>query len=74
MKTRSVYLLVLFFVLIPSFQPAEGAAPLHKIIMTSGSASERDGAVYVAPLGLGFRREPGRDCRRGRPGVCCRIY
>src|SRR5688572_31593555 len=60
MKTRSVYLLVLFFVLIPSFQPAEGAAPLHKIIMTSGSASERDGAVYVAQ-DQGLFRKHGVD-------------
>jgi ABC-type nitrate/sulfonate/bicarbonate transport system substrate-binding protein len=60
MKIRSAYLLVLFFVLIPSFQSAEGAAPFHKIIMTSGSASERDGAVYVAQ-DQGFFRKHGVD-------------
>ncbi|HUD00626.1 MAG TPA: ABC transporter substrate-binding protein [Candidatus Polarisedimenticolaceae bacterium] len=60
MKTQSVYLLVLFFVLVISSQPAESAAPLHKIIMTSGSASERDGAVYVAQ-DQGFFRKHGVD-------------
>ena len=30
------------------YQPACAAAPLTKVIMTTGSVSEREGAVYVA--------------------------
>ena len=41
-------------------QQAEGAASLTKVIMTSGSASERDGVVYVAQ-DLGFFRKYGLD-------------
>jgi ABC-type nitrate/sulfonate/bicarbonate transport system substrate-binding protein len=49
MKIRWSHWLVLFFsLLIFHNQPLEGAAPVTKVIMTSGSASERDGAVYVA--------------------------
>ena len=31
-----------------SCQPARAAVPLTKVIMTTGSVSEREGAVYVA--------------------------
>jgi ABC-type nitrate/sulfonate/bicarbonate transport system substrate-binding protein len=59
MKNRSAYLFVLFCAfLVPSNEPAEGAAPLAKVIMTSGSASERDGAIYVAQ-DQGFFRKHG---------------
>ncbi len=40
--------------------PARGAAPLNKIVMTSGSASERDGVIYVAQ-DLGLFRKYGLD-------------
>jgi NitT/TauT family transport system substrate-binding protein len=41
-------------------QQADGAASLTKVIMTSGSASERDGVVYVAQ-DHGFFRKYGLD-------------
>jgi ABC-type nitrate/sulfonate/bicarbonate transport system substrate-binding protein len=60
MKIRWSRWLVLFLFLIVNSQPLEGAAPLTKVIMTSGSASERDGAVYVAQ-DQGFFRKYGVD-------------
>jgi ABC-type nitrate/sulfonate/bicarbonate transport system substrate-binding protein len=42
------WLVLLFFFLTISNQPSEAATSLTKVIMTSGSASERDGVVYVA--------------------------
>ena len=49
MFMRSIYWLVFFFlILVIAVRPGHAAAPLAKVIMTSGSASERDGAVYVA--------------------------
>jgi ABC-type nitrate/sulfonate/bicarbonate transport system substrate-binding protein len=61
MKIRWSRWLVLFlFFLIVNNQPLEGAAPVTKVIMTSGSASERDGAVYVAQ-DQGFFRKYGVD-------------
>src|SRR5918999_1144943 len=61
MKTRSAYSLVLLFVLTVIYkQPVEAAASVSKVTMTSGSASERDGAVYVAQ-DQGFFRKHGVD-------------
>lgn len=61
MKIRWTHWLVLFFSLVmTSNQPAEAATLLTKVIMTSGSASERDGAVYVAQ-DQGFFRKYGLD-------------
>jgi ABC-type nitrate/sulfonate/bicarbonate transport system substrate-binding protein len=61
MKMRWSHWVVLFFSLSILYnQPLEGAAPLTKVIMTSGSASERDGAVYVAQ-DQGFFRKYGLD-------------
>jgi len=61
MKMRWSHWVVLFFSLSILYnQPLEGAAPLTKVIMTSGSASERDGAVYVAQ-DQGFFRKYGVD-------------
>ena len=61
MKIRwSRWLVLFFFLLIVNKQPLEGAAPVTKVIMTSGSASERDGAVYVAQ-DQGFFRKYGVD-------------
>jgi len=56
---------ILWFVLCFSFliiakRSGEAAAPPAKVIMTSGSASERDGAVYVAQ-DQGFFRKYGLD-------------
>ena len=58
----SVTVPVFFFSLfIASYQKVQAvAAPLTKVIMTSGSASERDGAVYVAQ-DQGFFRKYGLD-------------
>jgi len=57
MKIRSRYWLVLLFsFLIINNRPGEAAAPPTKVIMTSGSASERDGAVYVAQDQSFFRK------------------
>src|SRR5207237_8365878 len=42
--------------LIINNRPGEAAAPPTKVIMTSGSASERDGAVYVAQDQSFFRK------------------
>src|SRR5262245_66426507 len=42
------------------YQPARAAAPLAKVIMTTGSVSEREGAVYVAQE-HGFFRKHGVD-------------
>ena len=61
MKIRSTHWLVLFFFfLMTSSRPGEAATPLTKVIMTSGSASERDGVVYVAQ-DQGFFRKYGLD-------------
>ena len=43
-----------------SYQPALAAAPLTKVVMTTGSVSEREGAVYVAHE-RGFFRKYGVD-------------
>ena len=61
MKIRwSHWIVLLFSLSILYNQPLQGAAPLTKVIMTSGSASERDGAVYVAQ-DQGFFRKYGLD-------------
>jgi ABC-type nitrate/sulfonate/bicarbonate transport system substrate-binding protein len=61
MKIRSTHWLVLFFSLVmTSNQPGEAATSLTKVIMTSGSASERDGVVYVAQ-DQGFFKKYGLD-------------
>jgi len=76
MKIRSTHWLVLFFsLLMTSNQPGEAATSLTKVIMTSGSASERDGAVYVAQ-DQGFFRKYGLDLsfvqvRNGPRGYVC---
>jgi NitT/TauT family transport system substrate-binding protein len=54
-------LVVMFFLsFLVCDQQADGAASLTKVIMTSGSASERDGVVYVAQ-DHGFFRKYGLD-------------
>src|ERR1041384_2240986 len=44
---RNIYA-VLFSLLVVTAGAGHAASPLTKVIMTSGSASERDGVVYVA--------------------------
>ena len=51
-----------FFLLAFNQQPAEAAAPLTKILMTTGAFSEREGAVFVAQ-DQGFFRKYGLDVR-----------
>src|SRR5215467_11947694 len=60
MKIRSTHTFVLFCVWLLSSQPGEAATPLTKVMMTSGSASERDGVVYVAQ-DQGFFKKYGLD-------------
>jgi ABC-type nitrate/sulfonate/bicarbonate transport system substrate-binding protein len=61
MIIRSIYWFALFLLIIfIANRPGEAAAPLAKVIMTSGSASERDGAVYIAQ-DQGLFRKYGLD-------------
>ena len=61
MKVQSTDWLILFFsFFISSYQPAQAAAPLTKVVMTTGSLSEREGVLYVAQ-DLGFFRKYGVD-------------
>jgi ABC-type nitrate/sulfonate/bicarbonate transport system substrate-binding protein len=61
MIIRSIYWFALFLLIIfIANRPGEAAAPLTKVIMTSGSASERDGAIYVAQ-DQGLFRKYGLD-------------
>jgi hypothetical protein len=49
MKVRSPDSLILFFsLLLFAQQPAHAAAPLTKVVMTTGAYSEREAAVFVA--------------------------
>jgi len=61
MKLRLIALFIsvfsLFFLRV---QSAHSAAPLAKVIMTTGSVSEREGAIYVAQE-HGFFRKYGVD-------------
>jgi NitT/TauT family transport system substrate-binding protein len=56
----SLTVVMFFLFFLVCHQQADGAASLTKVIMTSGSASERDGVVYVAQ-DLGFFRKYGLD-------------
>jgi ABC-type nitrate/sulfonate/bicarbonate transport system substrate-binding protein len=60
MKMRSMQAFLLFIAFLANHLQAHAAAPVTKVIMTSGSASERDGAVYVAQ-DQGFFRKHGVD-------------
>ena len=60
-RIPSTHTLILFCSLFAfSYQPAQAAAPLTKVVMTTGSFSEREGAVYVAQ-DQGFFRKYGLD-------------
>ncbi len=51
---------LIFALFLAGYAPVHGAAPLTKIIMTTGSVSEREGVVYVAQE-QGFFRKYGID-------------
>src|SRR5438132_8135881 len=59
MKIPLTVLVLFFSLFIISYQEVQAAvSPLTKVVMTSGSASERDGVVYVAQ-DQGFFRKYG---------------
>jgi ABC-type nitrate/sulfonate/bicarbonate transport system substrate-binding protein len=61
MRLRSIVLLVLpLFFLFIGVQPLQAASAPSKVIMTTGSVSEREGAIYVAQE-HGFFRKYGVD-------------
>ena len=61
MKIRLSHSFLLFFSFFTfSYRPVQAAAPLTKVVMTTGSYSEREGAVYVAQ-DQGFFRKYGLD-------------
>jgi NitT/TauT family transport system substrate-binding protein len=61
MRCSVVHSLVLWIpVFIFAYQPAHAAAPLTKVVMTTGSLSEREGALYVAQ-DQGLFRKYGLD-------------
>ena len=61
MNSPSTVALMLFCAVFSfSYPPARAAVPLAKVIMTTGSVSEREGAVYVAQE-HGFFRKYGVD-------------
>jgi NitT/TauT family transport system substrate-binding protein len=61
MKFPSTEALILFlFLFIFSFSTARAAAPLTKVVLTTGSLSEREGVLYVAE-DQGFFRKYGLD-------------
>ena len=61
MKTKSTALLILILAfLVAGAGLVRAAAPLAKVVMTSGSVSEREGAIYVAQE-HGFFRKYGID-------------
>jgi NitT/TauT family transport system substrate-binding protein len=63
METKFGRSLTLFFLLLAfSRQPSEAAAPLTKVLMTTGAFSEREGAVFVAQ-DQGFFRKYGLDVK-----------
>ena len=53
-------LLILFALLVADAVPVHAAAPLTKVLLTTGSSSEREGALYVAQ-DLGYFRKYGLD-------------
>src|SRR5438093_13746704 len=55
MKLRSVVTPILFFYLVAVRSPAKAATP-SKVVMTTGSLSEREAALYIAQDQGLFRR------------------
>jgi len=58
--TPAGLLLILFALLVADAVPAHAAAPPTKVLLTTGSSSEREGALYVAQ-DLGYFRKYGLD-------------
>jgi ABC-type nitrate/sulfonate/bicarbonate transport system substrate-binding protein len=58
-KSSSLLFLLLALFLL-AYRPADGAAPLTKAVMTTGSLSEREGVLYVAQ-DYGLFRKYGLD-------------
>jgi ABC-type nitrate/sulfonate/bicarbonate transport system substrate-binding protein len=56
----SLTVILFLSLLFVGYQKAYGAAPLTRVTLTSGSASERDGVIYVAQ-DQGFFRKYGLD-------------
>ena len=61
MKFSSLHLLVLLPLFVFLEHPVQAAAPLTKVVMTSGSASERDGVVEPQAEQLLFGVLCGKD-------------
>jgi ABC-type nitrate/sulfonate/bicarbonate transport system substrate-binding protein len=60
MKFRPVESLFLFALLVSNYPSVEAAVPLTKVLVTTGSSSEREGALYVAQ-DQGYFRKYGLD-------------
>src|SRR2546422_1410203 len=60
MKLRWVDSLFLLALLVSNHPPVQAAVPLTKVVMTTGSLSEREGVLYVAQ-DQGFFRKYGLD-------------
>jgi ABC-type nitrate/sulfonate/bicarbonate transport system substrate-binding protein len=60
MKFRAVESFLLFVLLVSSHASIYAAAPFTKVLVTTGSASEREGALYVAQ-DQGYFRKYGLD-------------
>src|SRR5882672_2384496 len=45
---RTVWSFLVLTFLVSNYESVHGAAPLTKVLVTTGSASEREGAMYVA--------------------------
>src|SRR5213596_3028635 len=60
MRLFRIFLTPLACCLFLTVESAQAATPLTKVVMTSGSASERDGVVYVAQE-QGLFRKYGLD-------------
>ena len=60
MMVRSFGLLIVSFILGVPFKSVHAAAPLTKVLLTTGSVSEREAAIYVAQE-QGYFRKYGLD-------------
>ena len=61
MKFRPVEpLFLLFALLVSNYPPVQAAAPITKVLVTTGSSSERESALYIAQ-DQGYFRKYGLD-------------
>ncbi|MGZ9125588.1 MAG: ABC transporter substrate-binding protein, partial [Candidatus Binatia bacterium] len=56
MMVRSVGLLILLFIVAAPANILQAATPLTKVLLTTGSVSEREAAIYVAQEQGYFRK------------------